>query len=88
MASLCVYESIATASAYKAKLNGDGGHTYSGAALGVSLATTPVIGGSLGAARYFDGDWLEDMVFSSELGSGDRAGLAAYLFARYGITIT
>ncbi len=88
MTSLCVYESIALASAFKAKLNGDAGHTYSGATLGCTLTATPVIGGSLGAARYFNGDWLEDMVFSSELGAGDRAGLAAYILARYGLTIT
>lgn len=88
MASLCVYESIALASAFKAKLNGNAGHTYSGATLGCTLTANPIIGGSTSAARYFDGDLAEVMVFSSELGAGDRAGLAAYTLARYGLTIT
>jgi len=88
MASLCTYESIATASAFKAKMNGDGGLVYSGATLGVSLATTPQIGGSVAAARYMAGEIAEVMVFSSELGAGDRAGLAAYILARYGHSIT
>lgn len=88
MASDCIYESIALASAFKAKLNGDAGHTYSGATLGCTLAANPIIGGSTAAGRYMAGDIAEVIVLNAEASAGQRTAFAAYILARYGLTIT
>jgi hypothetical protein len=82
-----VYETVSTASAFKCYVNG-GTALYSGASLGVGVRAVPEIGGDTRSVRYLDGELAEIMVFSSELGAGDRTGLSAYMLARYGITIT
>lgn len=84
LAVLCMYESIATASKFDARL--DGTVIYTGAALGMSVHSTPTIGGGSHGA-YMDGHIAEVLVLNAEQTAGERTALAAYVLARYGLTV-
>lgn len=81
-----VYETTSTGSAFKCLVNG--GSLYSGASLGVGVRATPEIGGDTRSSRYIDGEIAEHIVLNAEPSAGERTAFAAYILARYGLTIT
>jgi hypothetical protein len=86
MALPCIYESIATAAKFEARLNGT--VLYSGAPLGVTFAATPNIGGNVAAARYMNGLIGEHIVLSGEATALMRAQYAMYVLAYWGMVTT
>jgi len=87
LSSLCMYESLSTASKWQARVNGT--LLYDApSGFGVGVPASPIIGGAPSAGIYMDGEIAEVIALNAEASGGERTAFAAYVLDLYGLTVT